>query len=93
MKVFLYLVLVQNLYLRQKFFSSQILLGCFWICGFLTWFLNEFASEALLSSCGISEFAIIIGSFLSDSEREKETENRRVLLEGTAVLVVLWGFL
>lgn len=70
-----------------------MLLVCFWICGCLTWVLNKFALEAVLLSCGNSEFGMIIRSFLSDSESGKETENRRLLLEGTAVLVVLWGFL
>lgn len=83
----------------KSIFKSEILfltniVSMFCICGCSTQILNKFASEAVLpSSIGNSEIGMITGSFLSDSERGKETENRSILLEGTAVLVVPWGFL
>lgn len=70
-----------------------MLLGCFWVCGCLDPVVNKFALAAVLHSFGTSEFEIVIRYFLSDSERGKETENRRELLEGTAVLIVPRGFL
>lgn len=57
-----------------------MLLGCFWICGRLDQSVNKFALEAVLHSFGTSEFGIVISYFLSDSERGKETENRRYFL-------------
>lgn len=52
-RLFLNVVLVQNSSLSEKF-SSQMSLGCFWICGCLT--PNRFSSEAVLSL--LREFGI-----------------------------------